>query len=239
MEIIPAIDLIDGKCVRLTKGDYDTKKVYDKNPVNVAKKFFDAGIKKLHLVDLDGAKKGEVVNWHVLEGICKETALEVDFSGGLTNEILIDKAFSLGAKQLAIGSMSYKKPDLFKGWLKKYGTDKIILGADVKKEFIAVSGWQEKTNLHLFDFLDDYQKEGIQYILCTDISKDGKMKGPSILLYDQLIKNYPDMKFIASGGVTTIDDIKKLRDIGCYGAIIGKAIYEEKIKLKDLKKFIS
>lgn len=239
MEIIPAIDLIDGKCVRLTKGDYDTKKVYDNNPVNVAKKFFDAGIKKLHLVDLDGAKKGEVVNWHVLEGICKETQLDVDFSGGLTNETLIDRAFSLGAKQLAIGSMSYKKPDLFKSWLKKYGTDKIILGADVKKEFIAVSGWQEKTSLHLFDFLDDYQKEGIQYILCTDISKDGKMKGPSILLYDQLIKNYPDMKFIASGGVTTIDDIKKLKEIGCYGAIIGKAIYEEKIKLKDLKKFIS
>lgn len=239
MEIIPAIDIIDGKCVRLTKGDYDTKKVYDKNPVQVAQKFEEAGIKRLHLVDLDGARKGEVVNWPVLEGICKETQLEVDFSGGLTREDLIEKAFSLGARQVAIGSMSYKNPTLFKSWLAKYGADKIILGADVKKEFIAVSGWQEKTNIHLFDFLDDYQKEGIQYILCTDISKDGKLKGPSILLYDQLVKNYTDMKFIASGGVTSVDDIKKLRDIGCYGAIIGKALYEEKIKLKDLKKFIS
>lgn len=239
MEIIPAIDLIDGNCVRLTKGNYDTKKIYDKNPVDVAKKFFDAGIKKLHLVDLDGAKKGEVVNWKVLEDICKETQLEVDFSGGLTNDLLIERAFEYGAKQLAIGSMSYKNPTLFKSWLVKYGTDKIILGADVKNEFIAVSGWQEKTNLHLFDFLDDYEKEGIQYILCTDISKDGKLKGPSTLLYKQLVKSYPNLKFIASGGVTSLKDIQELKDMGCYGAIIGKALYEDKIKLKDLKKFLS
>ncbi|MEL6560353.1 MAG: 1-(5-phosphoribosyl)-5-[(5-phosphoribosylamino)methylideneamino]imidazole-4-carboxamide isomerase [Bacteroidota bacterium] len=238
MEIIPAIDLIDGKCVRLTKGDYDQKKIYNEDPLEVAKSFEDAGIGRLHLVDLDGAKAKKIINAAVLERIATNTSLKIDFGGGVQSDEAIEQAFSCGAQQVTGGSIAVKKPELFKSWLKKYGTEKIILGADVLDKKIATSGWQEINEIDVTDFIADYQKEGVSYVVCTDISKDGVLQGPSTDLYKELMNDLPDMKLIASGGVTTIEDLRELQQAGVYGAIIGKAIYENRIPLASLKEFL-
>jgi phosphoribosylformimino-5-aminoimidazole carboxamide ribotide isomerase len=239
MEIIPAIDLIDGKCVRLTQGDYSQKKEYNNDPLQVAREFEDAGIKRLHLVDLDGARTKKIVNLDVLEKIASKTSLHIDFGGGVQSDEDIDNAFNAGARQVTGGSIAIKNPDLFQGWINKYGSERIILGADVKQEYIAISGWQENTSVHINDFIRDYSSKSLRYVICTDVSKDGLLQGPSFELYEQILKNFPEIKLIASGGVTTLDDLKRLRDHGVYGAIIGKAIYEGSIKLKDLAGLVS
>ena len=238
MEIIPAIDLIDGKCVRLTKGDYDQKKIYNEDPLEVAKSFEGAGIRRLHLVDLDGAKAKKIINAAVLEKIASNTSLKIDFGGGVQSDESIEQAFNCGAQQVTGGSIAVKQPGLFKSWLKKYGTEKIILGADVLDKKIATSGWQEINEIDVTDFISDYQKEGVSFVICTDISKDGVLQGPSTDLYKELMAELPDMKLIASGGVTTIEDLRALKQAGVYGAIIGKAIYENRIPLASLKEFL-
>ncbi len=238
MEIIPAIDLIDGKCVRLTKGDYDQKKIYNEDPLEVAKSFEDAGITKLHLVDLDGAKARKIINASVLHRIASHTSLSIDFGGGVQSDEDIKIAFDHGAQQITGGSIAVKNPDLFKQWIKAYGTEKIILGADVLEEKIATAGWQEINELEVVPFINSYKREGIQYVICTDISKDGVLMGPSLDLYQKILLEIPDIKLIASGGVTSEDDLVKLKEAGVYGAIIGKAIYENRISLDALKKFL-
>ena len=234
MRIIPAIDIIDGKCVRLTQGDYAQKKVYNENPLAVAQEFENAGLKFLHLVDLDGAKAGKVVNWKVVESICKETNLDVDFGGGIKTEEQIKQLFDFGVKQVNLGSIAVKDPKMVTEWIKKFTTDKIILSADVKNEMIAISGWQESAAIPITTFLNDYVKNGIKYVTCTDISVDGMLSGPSIDLYRKILKNFPQLNLIASGGVSSLDDLRKLKQIGVGGAIVGKAIYEGRIKLVDL-----
>lgn len=238
MIIIPAIDLIDGKCVRLTKGNYDTKIIYNENPVEVAKEFEANGITHLHLVDLDGAKKGEVVNWNVLEEIAKNTTLHVDFSGGIKTKQVAQQAFDLGASQIAVGSLAAKNPKEFVDWIWSFGEDKLILGADVMNEKIAINGWQENSTKDIYSYLDYFFEEGIDYVLCTDISKDGMLQGPSFDLYNSIIEEYDEIKLIASGGVSCVDDLTKLKEMGCYAAIVGKAFYEGKISLQELKNFI-
>lgn len=243
MRIIPAIDIIDGKCVRLTKGDYDTKKIYNENPLEVAKAFEDAGIEYLHLVDLDGAKAQHIVNFRVLESITSKTNLKIDFGGGLKSNEDLHIAFNSGAQQITGGSIAVKSPAVFESWIAKYGSQKIILGADCKDQKIAVSGWKEQSNLEVIQFIKDYQKKNIKYVICTDISKDGMLEGPSLDLYNNIIQicsnrsSAQSIKLIASGGITSIDDLEKLNAIGCEGAIIGKAIYENRISLKDLGRY--
>lgn len=234
MHIIPAIDIIEGKCVRLTQGDYNQKKIYNEDPLEVAKEFEGAGIERLHLVDLDGAKAKHIVNWKVLEKIATKTSLKIDFGGGLKTDKDAEIAFNSGALQITGGSIAVKDRPTFEGWLEKYGSDKIILGADVKDEQIAISGWQETTNLNLFDFLADYTAKGVKYIICTDIAKDGLLQGTSVDLYKKIRNQFPDLQLIASGGVTSMTDIEELIEIDCYGAIIGKAIYEGNLKLEEL-----
>ena len=234
MQIIPAIDIIDGKCVRLTQGDYNQKKVYNENPLEVAKEFESAGIERLHLVDLDGAKAKHIVNWKVLEKIATKTSLKIDFGGGLKTDKDAEIAFNSGALQITGGSIAVKDRPTFEGWLEKYGPEKIILGADVKNEQIAISGWQETTALNLFDFLTDYVAKGVKYIICTDIAKDGLLQGTSVDLYKKIRSQFPDLQLIASGGVTSIADMEALIEINCYGAIIGKAIYEGKLSVTEL-----
>nr|WP_321223439.1 1-(5-phosphoribosyl)-5-[(5-phosphoribosylamino)methylideneamino]imidazole-4-carboxamide isomerase [uncultured Psychroserpens sp.] len=235
MRIIPAIDIIDGKCVRLTKGDYSTKKVYNENPVEVAKAFEGAGIQYLHVVDLDGAKAKHIVNYKVLEQITSKTSLKIDFGGGLKSDEDLHIAFNSGAKQITGGSIAVKDANLFESWINKYGGTKIILGADCNNEKIAVSGWQEESNLEVIPFINTYENKGVKYVICTDIAKDGMLEGPSFNLYKRILNESKDIKLIASGGVTSIDDLNKLEDLGCEGAIIGKAIYEGHIKLSDLE----
>ena len=240
MRIIPAIDIIEGKCVRLTKGDYDTKKVYNENPLEVAKAFEDSGIEYLHLVDLDGAKAQHIVNYKVLEQIASKTSLKIDFGGGLkTNEDLYI-AFNSGAKQITGGSIAVKDPKTFEGWISKYGSQKIILGADSNEGKIAISGWQEDSQEDLIPFIKAYQKKGIHYVISTDISKDGMLEGPSFELYKSIIEecSSQSIKLIASGGVSSIEDLPKLKEIGCEGVIIGKALYEGRIYFRDLERFI-
>lgn len=239
IEIIPAIDIIGGKCVRLSQGDYSLKKEYHSNPVEVAKSFEDAGIKRLHLVDLDGAKNKKITNLRVLENIAGATNLTIDFGGGVQSDQDIESAFNAGAKQVTGGSISVKNSPLFETWIKKYGPEKIILGADAKNEKIAVSGWEENSGLDIYEFIDGYIKKSIAYIICTDIAKDGLLAGPSFDLYNAILKKFPHLKLIASGGVTTIDDVKRLNENGLHGVIIGKAIYEGTIKLKELTDFTS
>lgn len=239
MQIIPAIDLIDGKCVRLTQGDYLQKIIYNENPVEVAKLFEDIGIKRLHLVDLDGAKKGEVVNYKVLEKIASQTKLIIDFGGGIKTSETIKIVFESGASLAAIGSIAVKEKDLFFSWITKYGADKILLGADVNEEKIAISGWLERTEINIFDFIKENMNEGVETIFCTDISKDGLLQGASVDLYKKIMKQFPALNLIASGGVTSLKDLDELKSIGCSGAIVGKAIYEERISMKDLKKYIA
>ena len=239
MQIIPAIDIIDGKCVRLTKGDYNLKTVYHEDPLEAAKQFEDAGLQRLHLVDLDGAKAGEVKNWKVLEKIAKETKLIIDFGGGIKTETDLQKVFNSGAALATIGTLAIKDETKFVQWLKQYGADKFLLGADVKGEKIAISGWLQTTDVLLYDFLQSYVNHGVQQIFCTDISKDGKLQGPAIELYKSILHKFPALYFIASGGVASINDLHLLKEAGCSGVIIGKAIYENNISLTDLKQFIN
>jgi phosphoribosylformimino-5-aminoimidazole carboxamide ribotide isomerase len=238
LTIIPAIDLIDGKCVRLSKGDYDQKIVYNENPLEVAKAFQDHDLQRLHLVDLDGAKEKHVVNWKVLEKIASKTDLIIDFGGGIKSEQDIDIIFNSGAEFATIGSVAVKDKTLFYTWLGKYGPDKLILGADVDDKKIAVSGWLETTDIDLFEFLEEYLERGVKQVLCTDISKDGMLEGTSVELYKELMQKFPDIGLIASGGITQMDELSILEEMKVPGAIIGKAIYEGKITLTDLQKFI-
>ena len=238
MRLIPAIDLIDGKCVRLSKGDYTTKKIYNESPLEVAKEFEAHGVEYLHLVDLDGAKSEHIVNHKVLERIAAQTNLKIDFGGGLKSEEDLHIAFESGADQITGGSIAVKEMRTFKSWLKRYGSDKIILGADAINEKIAVSGWLEESDEDLIPFIRNYQKEGVLYVICTDISKDGMLQGPSFDLYRKILKEIPKIKLIASGGISCFEELPKLAELGCEGTIIGKAIYEKRISLKQLEEFI-
>lgn len=238
ISIIPAIDIINGQCVRLTQGNYTQQKIYSKNPVEVAKSFEDAGLKQVHLVDLDGAKTQHIVNTKVLEAIANQTNLKIDFGGGLKTEHDVQMAFELGASQITAGSIAVLDPDLVYSWMDLYGPEKIILGADSKAGKIAIHGWQEASTVELFAFLKNYIEKGIQYCICTDIAKDGLLEGPSWNLYEQIVKEFPSLKLIASGGVSSIKDLERLEELGCYGAIVGKAIYEETISLKELEKWM-
>ena len=238
MTIIPAIDIIDGKCVRLTKGDYSQKTIYNEDPLDVALQFEDAGLQRLHLVDLDGAKAGDVKNWKVLEKIAGKTKLIIDFSGGISTQNNLEITFNSGATFASIGSIAVKDEFTFTGWLLAYGADKFIIGADVKDEQILIKGWTESTSLTVFELIDKYKLKGVKQFFCTDISKDGLLEGPSVDLYKKIINEHPSIDLIASGGVSTIKDLEELREVGCSGAIIGKAIYENKISLTDLKKFL-
>ena len=239
MRIIPAIDIIDGKCVRLSKGDYDTKKIYNENPLEVAKSFEAHGIQYLHLVDLDGAKSSQIVNYKILEQIASKTNLKIDFGGGLKSDEDLKIAFESGANQITGGSIAIKKPEVFKSWIQQYGADKIILGADAMNEKVSISGWLEESKEEVIPFIQKYQQEGIQYVICTDISKDGMLEGPSFELYQRILEQTKDLKLIVSGGISTFDELPKLAELGCEGTIIGKAIYEGRISLKQLELFIS
>ncbi|WP_312206973.1 1-(5-phosphoribosyl)-5-[(5-phosphoribosylamino)methylideneamino]imidazole-4-carboxamide isomerase [Epilithonimonas hominis] len=238
MRIIPAIDIINGECVRLSKGDYNKKTIYSKNVLDVAKNFEDNGIQFLHLVDLDGAKENRIINYKTLEQISSKTSLIIDFGGGLKSEEDIKIAFESGAKQVTLGSVAVKNPELFLETLEKYGKEKIILGADAKKEKIAVSGWLEESEMNIYDFIKEKTEDGIQYIISTDIDKDGMLEGPSFDLYEKIIAENPNIKLIASGGITSTNDLVQLNSIGCEGAIIGKALYENRITFNDLKPFL-
>ena len=238
MRLIPAIYIIDGKCVRLSKGDYDTKKIYNENPLEIAKNFEAHGIEYLHLVDLDGAKSKHIVNHKILEQIASKTSLKIDFGGGLKTDEDLKIAFECGANQITGGSIAVKNPDTFKSWVQKFGADKIILGADAMDEKIAVSGWQEESNEELIPFVKSYQAEGVSYVICTDISKDGMLEGPSFDLYEKMLGQLSGIKLIASGGISTFDELPKLAEMGCEGTIIGKAIYEGRITMKQLEDYI-
>ena len=234
IQIIPAIDIIEGKCVRLTQGDYAQKKVYNEHPLEVARQFEDAGLKRLHLVDLDGAKAGKVRNWKVLETIAGKTTMIIDFGGGIKTAGDVDIVFNSGAALATVGSIAVKDAELFVSWLQEYGPDRFFLGADVKNEKITVSGWTETTDRWVYDFISDYVEKGIHQLFCTDVSKDGLLQGPALDLYKNIIQKFPNLHFIASGGVSGMDDVHRLEEIGCKGVIIGKAIYEGRITLKQL-----
>lgn len=236
MKIIPAIDIIDGKCVRLSQGDYDQKTVYNEDPLEVAKEFENHGIRYLHLVDLDGAKSSKVVNWKVLERIASKTNLHIDFGGGVKSDDDIRGVFNAGAKQVTAGSIAVKSPETVERWINEFGGERIILGADVRNRKIAINGWLEESELEISTFLERYLKMGIRTSICTDISKDGMLQGASTELYVDLLNQFPDLQLIASGGVTTISEIIDLKEKGLHGAIVGKAIYEGRIKLKELEK---
>ncbi|WP_440066597.1 1-(5-phosphoribosyl)-5-[(5-phosphoribosylamino)methylideneamino]imidazole-4-carboxamide isomerase [Tenacibaculum discolor] len=238
MRIIPAIDIIEGKCVRLTKGDYDTKKIYNENPLEVAKEFEANGIEYLHVVDLDGAKSNRVINHKVLEQIATKTNLKIDFGGGLKSDEDARIAFESGANQITGGSIAVKDPDVFIGWLTKYGMDKIILGADCKDRKIATNGWLQTSEVDVIEFISEYQEIGVANTICTDVAKDGMLQGASLDLYLEILSK-TSVNLIASGGVANINDLHRLKEIGCEGAIVGKAIYEGNISLKELQEFIS
>ncbi len=238
IELIPAIDIIDGKCVRLTQGDYSKKTVFYDNPLEVAKMFAGAGIGRLHVVDLDGAKAGKIINYNILEQIAVQTDLVIDFGGGLKSDNDLRIAFESGASMVTGGSIAVKDPELFESWLREFGNNKIILGADVKDENIAIHGWTETTDINLFDFLSKYIDKGIRKVICTDISKDGMLEGTSIELYKRVVRTHPEAYLIASGGVASMDDIKKLEEAEIPAVIFGKAFYEGHISLKELEKFI-
>ena len=238
IQIIPAIDIIDGKCVRLTQGDYSQVKQYYEHPLDVALMFEDYGIKRLHLVDLDGAREKRIINYKVLEQIASKTKLHIDFGGGLQSDKDLDIAFECGAKQITGGSIAVKDKELFGEWIKKYGSEKIILGADTKDKKIAVSGWQETSKIHIFDFLEEYIEKGIKYCISTDVAKDGMLEGPATDLYKEMKDRFATLQIIASGGVSGMEDIEKLNELNIYGVVVGKAIYEGRINLKDLKSFV-
>lgn len=234
IELIPAIDIIDGKCVRLTKGDYDQKKVYNENPVKVAQHFESLGFKRLHVVDLDGAKSKHIVNDGVLRAITAATSLVVDFGGGIKTEEDIEKAFDAGAAMVTVGSIAVTNPQLFLNWIEQYGAEKLILGADVRNGKISINGWKEDSSEDLLPFLKQYTDKGVRNVLCTEISKDGTLQGPAIELYQQIMKAYPDMHLIASGGVSCNDDIRALETADIPAVVFGKAFYEGKIKVEEL-----
>ena len=236
MEIIPAIDIIEGKCVRLTQGDYEQKKIYNENPLEVAKEFEAAGLQRLHLVDLDGAKAGAVKNWKVVETLAAKTSLVIDFGGGIKTSRDVQIVFDSGAAWATVGSIAVKDETEFVKWLQDFGPAKFILGADVKDEKIAVAGWQETTDIWIYDFIEKYIQHGVQQIFCTDVSKDGKLEGPATELYKNIVTKFPALHFIASGGVSSINDVDELQRVGCKGVIIGKAIYENRVRLEDLIK---
>ena len=235
MEIIPAIDIIDGKCVRLTQGDYAQKKIYNEHPLEVAKEFEGAGLQRLHLVDLDGAKAGQVKNWKVLETIAAKTGLTIDFGGGIKQQEDVHIVFNSGAALATVGSIAVKNEEELLRWFTIFSADKFLLGADVKDEKITIGGWLETTDIWIYDFIEKYIGHGIQQIFCTDVSKDGKLEGPALELYKNILQKFPALHFIASGGVSSIDDLHALRDAGCGGAIVGKAIYEGRVVLNELR----
>ncbi len=234
MRIIPAIDIIDGKCVRLTKGDYSTKKIYNEDPLEVAKEFEANGIQYLHVVDLDGAKSKNIVNHKILESIASNTNLQIDFGGGIKTNEAVQLAFDCGAKQITGGSIAVSNPEMFGEWIAKYGPDKIILGADCNNRKIATDGWLKESELDVIDFIDAFEKKGIQHVICTDISKDGMLQGASNELYQEIMKA-TGIQLIASGGVSCMNDLHQLKELGCEGVILGKAIYEGSISLKELQ----
>lgn len=236
IQIIPAIDIIEGKCVRLTQGKYESKKTYHDNPLEVAQRFADVGLKRLHLVDLDGAKEGRVINYKILEKITNKTSLNVDFGGGIRTDKDLEIAFECGACQVNVGSLAVKEKERCKSWIKQHGAEKIILSADVKNERVCVSGWHEESKLFLLDFLNEYREAGIQYVACTDINSDGTLQGPAFELYKKVQGEIEGLKLIASGGVKNLTDVEKLIEAGLYGVIIGKAIYEGHIKIEELAK---
>ena len=237
MQIIPAIDIIEGKCVRLTEGDYAQKKIYNEDPLEVAKQFEGVGLMRLHLVDLDGAKAGKVINWKVLEKIANKTGLVIDFGGGIKTEATLKTVLDTGATYATIGSLAVKESATFEQWIERFGAQIFMLGADVYEEKIAVGGWLEKTNIDVYEFIGSYMNKGVTQIFCTDIQKDGKLEGPSIELYQKILQQYPSLQLIASGGVSQLKDLEELRTIGCSAAIVGKAIYENKISLQELSTF--
>ncbi|MFP4548384.1 MAG: 1-(5-phosphoribosyl)-5-[(5-phosphoribosylamino)methylideneamino]imidazole-4-carboxamide isomerase [Fidelibacterota bacterium] len=238
IKIIPAIDIINGKCVRLTKGDYSTEKVYSESPVDIAKSYEAIGIKYLHVVDLEGAKSSDLVNAPTLKAIADTTSLEIDFGGGIKNDSAIQEAFDNGAAAVTVGSIAVKDPALTRKWIDKYGPEKIILGADIKNYKISINGWKSESNFDLFDFVSDYVKAGIKRIISTDIACDGMLTGPNFSLYQELKEQFPKLEIIASGGISTINDVRQLNDMGIDGVIIGKAIYEKRVQLKELKAFL-
>jgi len=235
-QVIPAIDIIGGKCVRLSQGDYDQKKVYNEHPLEVAKMFEDAGLQRLHLVDLDGAKAGKVTNWKVLETIAGNTGLTIDFGGGIKSVADVDIVFNSGASLAAIGSMAVKDEVLFRMLILTFGAEKFFLGADVKDEKIAIGGWLETTDINILDFVKQYQAVGVQQFFCTDISKDGMMQGPGVELYQKMLDTFPGLQLTASGGVSRFADVEQLKEMGCAGVIVGKAIYEGAITLAQLNR---
>lgn len=237
MQIIPAIDIIEGKCVRLTEGDYAQKKIYNEDPLEVAKQFEGVGLMRLHLVDLDGAKSGKVINWKVLEKIANKTNLVIDFGGGIKTEATLKTVLDTGATYATIGSLAVKQRAIFEQWIERFGAAVFMLGADVHTEKIAIGGWLEKTEIDVYDFIDSYMNKGVTQIFCTDIQKDGKLEGPSNELYQKILQQYSTLQLIASGGVSQLKDLEDLRRIGCSGAIVGKAIYENKISLLELSSF--
>lgn len=234
MRIIPAIDIIDGKCVRLSQGDYAQKKIYNENPLEIAKGFERAGLRYLHLVDLDGAKAGRVINWEAIETITRHTSLEVDFGGGIKTDEEIERLFQAGIKQVNLGSIAVKNTALVQRWIATFGPDRIILSADVKNENIAIGGWLEDSEISIFNFIRDYIKKGIRFITCTDIGTDGMLRGPNTALYKKLLETFPQIKLIASGGVGGVQHLDELRKLNIYGVIVGKAIYESRISLEAL-----
>lgn len=234
-QIIPAIDIIDGKCVRLTQGDYSQKKTYNENPLEVAKMFEDAGIQRLHLVDLDGAKQKKIINFKVLDTIASNTSLHIDFGGGVQSDEDIRAAFDFGAKQITGGSVAIKNPALFQSWLSTYGGERIILGADAKNEKIAVSGWEEETTVWIYDFIEEYTQKGVLYTISTDVAKDGLLQGASTQLYKKMKEQFPKLHIIASGGVSNLADIEELMELNIFGVIVGKAIYEGRVSLKEIQ----
>jgi phosphoribosylformimino-5-aminoimidazole carboxamide ribotide isomerase len=238
IELIPAIDIIDGKCVRLSRGDYESKKIYNENPVEIAKRFESSGIHRLHVVDLDGAISNHIVNYHTLEQIAKHTSLIIDFGGGIKSDEDVEIAFNSGAQMITGGSIAVTKPELFEKWLVLYGSDKIILGADVKGDRVAINGWKDETETELFPFLNSYIDKGVQKVICTDINCDGMLRGTAIDLYKEIVKQYANLYLIASGGVSSIEDIQRLDEAGVPAVVFGKALYEGRIKLDELVKIM-
>lgn len=238
IEIIPAIDIIDGNCVRLSQGDYQTKKIYNESPVEVAKQFEEAGIKRLHMVDLDGARQSKIINLKTLELVASNTKLKIDFGGGIKTTQDVQSVLNAGASFINIGSIAVKQPAFVEEWIKKFGADKIVLGADVKDENIMIHGWQQPANINIINYISAYINRGVDQIFCTDISKDGLLQGTSVDLYKKILSAFPQLHLIASGGVSSIEDVEELNAIGCYGVIIGKALYEGNIQLHQLKRFL-
>ena len=238
IELVPAIDMIEGKCVRLTQGDYDTQKIYNESPLEVAKQFQDAGVTRLHMVDLDGAKAGHIVNYRILEKVASHTDLSIDFGGGLKSDDDLHIAFDCGAQMVTGGSVAVKNPDLFLSWITRYGSERIILGADAKEKKIAISGWKEGTAIDLIPFIKDYQSKGISKVICTDIARDGMLQGPAVKLYQEMQQEMPGLYVMASGGVSSMGDIERLEEANIPAVIFGKAIYEGRISLKEIETFI-